>query len=79
MEHAKSKDIMIIVSGEEVLMSSHKVTVGAILTEAGFVPLENYRLVRDAGDHKYPDYAEEIEIHERERFTALFEGQTQTS
>jgi len=79
MEKVNGKEVTISVSGEDVEMPANQVTVAAILTEAGFVPIENYRLVRDEGDHKYTNYAEQIHIHKGERFTALFEGQTQTS
>ena len=67
------------VNGEAQTTSAHKLTVRQILTDAGFTPAEDYRLIRDHGHHEYTDYDQEVPLHEGERFTALFRGPTPTS
>lgn len=73
------KLIVYFVNGEKQETKQHELTVRTILTNAGFTPAEDYRLVRDAGNHAYTDLDEEIPLHENERFTALFQGPTPTS
>ncbi len=67
------------VNGERQTTHHHKLTVRTILVNAGFTPAEDYRLVRDAGNHAYTNLDEEVPLHEDEKFTALFQGPTPTS
>lgn len=71
--------ITYFVNGEREQTYEHKRTVRAILTDAGFTPVENYQLERDEGHHIYPNFDEEVPIQQDERFTALYKGPTQTS
>lgn len=71
--------ITYFVNGEREQTPDHKRTVRAILSDAGFTPVETYQLERDNGHHVFSDYDEEVPIHEDERFTALYKGPTQTS
>jgi hypothetical protein len=73
------KTVTYYVNGEEQTTTKDKLTVREILTEAGFTPAEEYRLIRDEGNHVYKDYDEEVPLHENERFTATFLGPTPTS
>ncbi len=75
----ESKTISYFVNGEKQTSQLHKLTVRTILTNAGFTPAEDYRLVRDDGNHTYTNYDEEVPLHEGEKFTALFQGPTPTS
>lgn len=77
--HHETKVITYYVNGERQTTDHHTLTVRAILTNAGFTPAENYRLVRDAGNHTYTNLDEEVPLHEGEKFTALFQGPTPTS
>lgn len=67
------------VNAEPQEATEHKLTVRAILENAGFTPAEDYGLTRDAGDHTFTDLDEEVPIHEGEAFTATFKGDTPTS
>ena len=67
------------VNGERLETAEDKLTVRQILESAGFVPVTEYRLTRDEGDHVYDDYDTEVPIHDGERFTATFLGPTPTS
>jgi uncharacterized protein YabE (DUF348 family) len=75
----KAKTITYYVNGESQTTTHHKLTVRTILTNAGFTPAENYRLVRVAGNQTYTNLDEEISLHEDEKFNALFQGPTPTS
>lgn len=75
----ETEAITYYVNGERQETHHHKLTVRAILTNAGFAPAEDYRLVRDAGNHTYTNLDEEVPLHEDEKFTALFQGPTPTS
>jgi len=57
----------------------HELTVRAILTEAGFTPPEQYRLIRDAGNKRFESLDETVHLHNNERFTAIFDGPTPVS
>ncbi|WP_410597871.1 hypothetical protein [Amycolatopsis sp. lyj-23] len=67
------------VNGEQFVTDEPKLTVRAILENAGFTPAEEYRLTRDNGHHVFDDYETEVPIHDGERFTATFLGPTPTS
>ena len=67
------------VNGEREQTPDHKRTVRAILSDSGFTPVEQYQLERDEGHHIFPNYDDEVPIHENERFTALYKGPTPTS
>jgi hypothetical protein len=67
------------VNGEALTITEHKLTVREILLAAGFEPPEEYRLTRDSGHHQYNRLAEDVPLHENERFTATFNGPTPTS
>jgi DNA replication initiation complex subunit (GINS family) len=67
------------VSAEPQETTEHKLTVRAILENAGFEPAEDYTLTRDDGNKILSDLVEEVPIHEGESFTATFTGDTPTS
>jgi hypothetical protein len=67
------------VSAEPQETIEHKLTVRAILENAGFEPAEDYTLARDNGNHAFTDLDEQVPIHEGESFTATFTGDTPTS
>lgn len=75
----ETKIITYYVNGESQTTHHHRLTVRAILTNAGFAPAEDYRLVRDADNHTYTNLDEEVSLHHDEKFTALFQGPTPTS
>jgi len=75
----KPRTITYFVNGEPQKTDERKLTVREILTNAGFTPAEDYELVRDHGHHKFTDLDQEVPIHKRERFTALFKGPTPVS
>lgn len=75
----ETKLITYFVNGERQETNQHKLMVRTILTNAGFTPAEDYRLVRDDGNHSYTNQDEEVPLHENEKFTALFQGPTPTS
>lgn len=77
--HTDTKMLIYYVNGERQTTHHHTMTVRTILTHAGFTPAEDYRLVRDAGNHTYAHIDEEVPLHEEEKFTALFQGPTPTS
>jgi hypothetical protein len=77
--NTETKAFTYYVNGESQTTHQHKLTVRTILTNAGFTPAEDYRLVRDAGNHTYTNLDEEVPLHESEKFTALFQGPTPTS
>ena len=67
------------VNGEPQRSEEDDLTVRTILERAGFRPADQYRLERDHPHLTYTDLNEVVEIHQEERFTALFEGVTPTS
>jgi hypothetical protein len=77
-EH-EQKTITYFVNGERLTTHKYDPTVREILSDAGFSPVEQYRLTRDRGDHVYTDYDHKVELHEDERFTATYLGPTPTS
>ncbi len=78
-EHASGKETTYLINGESQTTTEHKLTVRQILSNAGFTPVEEYRLTRDAGNKVFDNYGDEAPIHEKERFTATFLGPTPTS
>ena len=54
-------------------------TVGEILAEAGFTPVEDYELTRNDGHQPYASPDENVPIHGGEQFTATYKGPTQVS
>jgi hypothetical protein len=79
METEARSLIHYFVNGEVQSSHSDDLTVRKILTEAGSSPAEDYRLIRDSGHHEFKDLDDVVEIHEHERFTAIFCGPTPTS
>lgn len=73
------KALTYFVNGERQTTRDDDLAVRQVLTAAGFTPVEQYRLTRDAGNHVYTNYDETIEVHEDERFTATYIGPTPTS
>jgi hypothetical protein len=73
------KKLTYLVNGEKQVTSQHKLMVRVILADAGFDPVEQYKLERDEGHHVYANYDEEVPLHEGERFTATYLGPTPTS
>lgn len=78
-EHPEHKPLTYFVNGERLTTHKDDLTVREILTAAGFTPVEQYRLTRDAGDHVYENYDQLVELHENERFTATYLGPTPTA
>ena len=67
------------VNGERQVANQDDLTVRQILEGAGFKPAEQYQLIRDHPHHVYTDVSQTVEIHQEERFTAIFQGPTPTS
>lgn len=78
-EEHERKPITYFVNGERFTTTKHELTVRQILTDAGFTPVEQYRLTRDEGNHVYENYDHEVHLHDDERFTATYLGPTPTS
>jgi phenylalanyl-tRNA synthetase beta subunit len=76
---AAEKTIHYTVNAEPQQTAQRKLTVRTILTNAGFTPVEQYELTRDAGHHTFKNLDEEVSLHEGESFTATFTGPTPTS
>lgn len=74
----KSK-IDYFVNGEVQSTEENPITVKQILENAGFTPPDQYQLIRDKDQHKYTKLDDKVEVHDDERFTALFVGPTPTS
>lgn len=75
----KTKTVRYFVNGAAQATHDRKLTPRAILTNAGFSPAEDYRLIRDDGNKILADLDKEESIHTDERFTALFNGPTPVS
>lgn len=75
----KPKSTTYSVNGEPQTTEQRKLTVRAILTNAGFTPVENYRLIRTDGNKTLTDLDREEPIHDGEQFNALFNGPTPVS
>lgn len=75
----KPKTITYFVSDAAQTTEERKLTVRTILTNAGFTPAENYRLVREDGNKTLTDLDRKESIREGERFSALFNGPTPVS
>ena len=67
-----SEDLNIEVAGTIGIMA-------CAYENAGFVPLESYRLLRDDGNKELNNYDAEENIHNNESFTALFKDPTPVS
>jgi hypothetical protein len=79
MTDQKDKAMQYFVNGEPQETTERKLTPRQILANAGFMPVEEYRLTRDDGNKVLEDYDKPESIHKGERFTATFLGQTPTS
>lgn len=77
--HPSVKTIPYFVNGAPQEAQEQKVAVRDILENAGFKPATNYTLLRDDGNKRFTDYAEEVPIHKDERFTAIYNGPTPVS
>ncbi len=71
--------ITYFINGQVQHTTHHELSVRAILQNGGFSPSEQYRLIRDHGDHKYTNLDEEVHLTNHEKFTAIFEGPTPVS
>ncbi len=67
------------VNGDRQESTQDELTVRRILENAEFKPAEQYQLIRDHPHQVFTDPNQTVEIHERERFTAVFQGPTPTS
>lgn len=67
------------VNGASQTTEERKLTPRTILMNAGFTPVEDYRLLRDDGYQMLTDLDKDEAIREGERFTALFSGPTPVS
>lgn len=79
MTDQKDKATQYLVNGEVQETTERKLTPREILANAGFTPVEEYRLTRDDGNKVLEDYDQPESVHKGERFTATFLGQTPTS
>lgn len=79
MSQEQEQPIQYTVNGETQTTTSLKLTVGTILSNAGFTPVADYDLERDEGHKVFNNPDEIIPIHKGEKFTALFKGTTPTS
>lgn len=75
----KIKTVTYFVNGSSHTTEERKLTPRVILANAGFTPVEDYRLIRDDGNKVLDDLDKDESIHEGERFTALFKGPTPVS
>jgi len=75
----RSHEIRYFVNGEQQLTHHASLRVGEILDDAGFRPVHEYELTRDADGHTYTHYDQEVHLHENERFTATYIGPTPVS
>ena len=68
------------VNGESETTTRHELTVGEILETAGFTPITDYKFESEKPPHDYgTDYKAVVEIHQGQRFRAIFVGPTPTS
>jgi uncharacterized protein YabE (DUF348 family) len=68
------------VNGETESTSTKDLTVKEILENAGFKPATDYTLKSENPPHDFEsNYQEVVEVHEHQRFQALFKGPTPTS
>jgi hypothetical protein len=67
------------VNGEALRTTEKQLTVREILQDAGFTPVKEYRLSRNADHHVFEHYGTEVRLHDGEKFTATFLGPTPTS
>ena len=67
------------VNGEPLRTTEKELTVREILKDAGFTPVKEYRLSRNADHHVFEHYGAEVPLHDGEKFTATFLGPTPTS
>jgi hypothetical protein len=77
-EGRKPKPIHYTVNGEPQETTERKLTGRQILENAGFTPVEDYRLARNKGG-KEIGLDDEEPVHEGEAFTATFKGVTPVS
>jgi hypothetical protein len=73
------KETIYFVNGLQQTTAEHKLMVRDILENAGFIPNDQYKLVRDDGDKELTDHEADEPIHSNERFTAVFSGPTPVS
>ena len=75
---AHDRPITYFVNAEPEETTEHVLTGRAILEAAGFTPVGEYSLTRNAGN-KAVGLDEDVAIHKGEAFTATFNGPTPTS
>lgn len=73
------RTVTYFVNGERQTTESDDLSVRQILEGAGFKPADQYQLIRDSPHHVFTALDETIELHQEERFTAIFQGPTPTS
>ena len=71
--------ITFFVNGEPETTDQSELTVTAILQLAGFTPATDYVLASENPPRTYADYGETVKLHQHQRFTAQFNGQTPVS
>ncbi len=67
------------VNGEPERTETADHTAGDILTNAGFTPVADYRLISENPKHEYTSPSDPVKVHEGQRFEALHRGPTPTS
>lgn len=78
-EKDKKNPTIYSVNGEHYETYKKKLTVRFIFENAGFIPIESYKLIRDDGNKELDNYDSEENIHDNECFTALFKDPTPVS
>lgn len=77
--HHEHLPVITYLMNEEVEQTHvHKLKAEVMLEQAGFSPPADYRLIREKPRHEYA-LADEVEIHEGDRFEILHRGPTPTS
>ena len=79
-----TEELKFFVNEEEVVYLYEKspgqrgfvLSVKEILTSAGFVPADDYRLTRDSDGHQYNLLEDEVRVRPGEGFTATYKGTT---
>jgi uncharacterized small protein (DUF1192 family) len=71
-----SETITYVVNGEPLTTTEQKLSVRAMITTAGYTPVENYRLASASNNYVYDDYDQKILLRNGENFTVTFLGNT---
>lgn len=78
-DHDHRPLITYFVNNEAEQTHAEELTVEAILTQAGFTPVADYRLISENPRREYTSPTETVKVHPNQRFEALHRGPTPTS